>query len=93
MDCVLVRVSPPVIVQSYVLAEDIDLLVLAARHEGRGLFPIKEFPCFVFIARLLSDLIETQAEIGKEEVELIAWGELYRTRADADQHVFDKTDR
>lgn len=89
-DCVLVRVSPPVIGQAYGTGEDINLLVIAARHEGKGLFPIEEFPCFVFITRPLIDDIEAHEEIGKEDVEILGWGELYRTRADADQHVFDK---
>ena len=92
-ECVLVKVCPPVIGQEYGVAEDIDLFVLTARHEGRGLFPIKAFPCFVFIARPLTDGIETRGEIGKEDVEVVAWGELYRTKSDADQHVFDKVSR
>jgi hypothetical protein len=44
----------------------------------------------VFVARPLINDIEAQDEIGKEDVEVVAWGELYRTKADADQHVFDQ---
>jgi hypothetical protein len=89
-ECVLVKVSPPVIGQEYGTGEDVDLFVITARHEGRGLSPIEEFPCFVFIARPLIDDIETPDEIEKRDVEIVAWGELYRTKSDADQHVFDK---
>jgi hypothetical protein len=87
-ECVLVRVNPPVIGQDYGVGEDIDLFVLTNRHEGQGLSPIKEFPCFVFIARPLIDDIESRDEIDKEDVEVVAWGELYRTKTDADKHVF-----
>jgi hypothetical protein len=89
-ECVLVKVTPPVIGQEYGIGEDIDFFVITNRHEGMGLSPIKEFPCFVFIARPLIDDIEAREEIGKEDVEVVAWGELYRTKADADQHVFDQ---
>jgi len=88
-ECVLVKVDPLVIGQDYGVGEDIDLFVLTNRHEGHGLFPIKEFPCFVFIARPLIGDIESRDEIDKEDVEIVAWGELYRTKADADNHVFD----
>jgi hypothetical protein len=88
-ECMLVRVNPPVVGQDYGVAEDITLFVLTNRHEGHGLFPIKEFPCFVFIARPLIDDIELQDEIDKEDLEVVAWGELYRTKSDADKHIFE----
>ena len=87
-ECALVKVSPPVIGQDYGLVDDIDLFVITNRHEGEGLSPIKEFPCFVFIARPLIEDIEARDEIEKDDVEIVAWGELYRTKVDADQHVF-----
>ena len=87
-ECALVKVGPPVIGQDYGLVEDIDLFLIANRHEGEGLSPVKECSCFVFIARPLIDDIEIRDEIAKEDVEIVAWGELYRTKADADQHVF-----
>jgi hypothetical protein len=88
-ECVLVKLSPPVIGQDYGLGTDIEEFVLTNRHEGEGLSPIREFPCFVFIARPLSDEIGQRDEISKDQVEVIAWGELYRTKLDADNHVFD----
>jgi hypothetical protein len=88
-ECVLVTVSPPVIGQEFGLGVDCDSFVIATRHEGEGLSPIKRFPCFVYITRPLIDGIEARDEIRKEDVAIIAWGELYRTKVDADQHVFD----
>ncbi len=87
-ECILARINPPVIGQDFGVADDIDLVLLSNRHEGEGPSPIKEFPCFVFIARPLSADVERRAEIAREDVQVIAWGELYRTKADAERHVF-----
>jgi hypothetical protein len=88
-ECVLVRLSPPVIGQDYGLGTDIEDFVLTNRHGGEGLSPIREYPCFVFIARPLVDDIGQRDEISKNDLEIIAWGELYRTESDAEKHVFD----
>lgn len=88
--CMLVKVDPVVIGQPYGLgSEDIEHLVLTNRHEGEGLDPIVSFPCFVFITRPLFDVAENRDIIDKEDLENLAWGELYRTKYDADNHVFD----
>lgn len=88
--CVLARVDPPVIGQQYGLeGKDLDLLFLASRHEGELLDPIKSFPCFVFIARPLVPNLGQRDVVLKEDLEIIAWGELYRTKQDADAHNFD----
>ena len=67
---------------------DIDLVVLSNRHKGETLSPIHEFPCFVFVARPLITDIQIREEITRNELEIVGWGELYRTRADAVNHVF-----
>jgi len=87
---VLVRLSPKVIGQEYGLVEDLELFVLVNRHDGETLFSIKSFPCFVFITRPLVDNIQNFDEISNDDVEIIAWGELYRSKHDADNHVFDQ---
>ena len=88
--CMLVKVDPVVIGQPYGLgSQDIEHLVLTNRHEGEGLDPIRSFPCFVFITRPLFDVMEDRDVIEKEDLENLAWGELYRTKHDADNHVFD----
>jgi len=88
-ECALVKISPAIIGQDYNLGHDIDTLVLVNRHEGDSLFPIKAFPCFVFIALPRIDGIEFKDEITKTDLEVIAWGELYRTRKNAEKHSFD----
>ena len=87
-ECVLVEINPPVIGQQFGVSEDIQYVILANRHEGEHLFPISEFPCFVYIARSVIDDIFSRFEIEKSDVVILAWGELYKTRSDADNHVF-----
>jgi hypothetical protein len=44
-DLLLVKVEPPIIGQPYGLGgRDIDTLLVATRHKGDSLFPIKEWP-------------------------------------------------
>jgi hypothetical protein len=88
-ECALVKLAPPVAGQPWGLAKDLEAFVLAARHAGKGLFPISEFPCFVHIARLLSDDVMEKDVVAASELETVAWGELYRSREDAEKHVFD----
>jgi hypothetical protein len=89
-ECVLARVDPVVIGQPFGLGgNDIAELVLSCRHPDVYLFPVSEFPCFVHIARPLIGDIESRDQITVQDIEHIAWGELYRTRYDADNHVFE----
>jgi len=88
-ECALVKLTPPVIGQDFNLGYDVENFVLANRHEGDTLFPIKEFPCFVFVALPRVEDIESRSVISKDDVEVVAWGEIYRSRSDAEKHSFD----
>ncbi len=87
--CALVRLNPPVCGQEFGLADDIVDVILAARLEGSTLFPINEFPCFVFVARPLRSDMEHCEAIAKDDLEVIGIGELYRSPNDAERKVFD----
>jgi hypothetical protein len=83
-DLLLVKVDPPIIGQPYGLGgRDIDTLLIATRHKGASLFPIKEWPVFVHVARLLIESPEQREQIHDNEFQSIAWAELYRTEQDA----------
>lgn len=90
--CALVKVSPAVVGQPWGLADDIEFFVLANRHEGEELFPVSGFPCFVHVARLRTEEVMEREVISASDLENVAWCELYRTRSDADNHVFLKSD-
>ena len=83
-DLLLVKIEPPLIGQPYGLGgKDIDILIVSTRHKGDSLFPIKEWPVFVHVARLLIDNPEKREKIRDDEFESIAWAELYQTEAAA----------
>jgi hypothetical protein len=83
-DLLLVKVEPPLIGQLYGLGgRDIDTLLIASRHKGHSLFPIRKWPVFVHVARLLIENPEQREQIHDDEFESIAWAELYRTKEDA----------
>jgi hypothetical protein len=86
---VAVRASlqPPVIGQDFD-RDDIDTVVLAARHEGVSVAPIDEFPCFAFIAIPRTAGLTISSPVRSDDLQIIGWGELYRTREDATDHVF-----
>lgn len=81
------RLSPAVVGQDFNRAEDIERVILSPRHEGASIDPISEFPCFVFIT--IPRQHETlQSPIRSDDLEIIGWGELYRTHEDAELHRF-----
>lgn len=78
-DYLLVRIEPPVIGQPFGLGDrDIDHVVLATRHAGESLFPIQRWPVFVHVARPLVP-IEGRGVLHDDEMESIAWAEIYET--------------
>jgi len=87
-ECVLAKLDPPVDGYSFGLNFDVSEVVLAARHEGDGLSPIRRFPCFVHVARPLGD-IRGQVVVSASDLQNLAWGELYRSRGDAESHVLE----
>ncbi|NYT96403.1 hypothetical protein [Salinispora sp. H7-4] len=86
---VVAQLSPAVVGQDFNRNSDIQTVILVPRHGGASLDPVNEFPCFVFISipRVEFDIIRTP--IGRDDLEVIGWGELYRTREDAERHAFD----
>lgn len=83
-DLLLVRIDPSLIGQKYGLGDrDIDTIIVATRYKEDTLFPIKKWPVFVHIARLLIDSPEEKASLREDEFESIAFAELYQTEQDA----------
>lgn len=80
--------DPPVIGQDFGRGNDIRTVLLTARHAGKPVDPINEFPCFVHIA-IPREEWPTEDSISAEDFQSIGWGELYRTAEDAQDHRFD----
>lgn len=83
-DLLLVKIEPPLTGQPFGLGDlEIDTVIIATRHKGASLFPIKEWPVFVHVARLLIEYLENREQIHDDDFESIAWAELYATESAA----------
>jgi hypothetical protein len=89
-ECAIAKLDPPIPGHAFGLVSDVVEVVLAARHEGDVLSKIREFPCFVHVARSVLADIRNQGVIIASDLENLAWGELYRSKHDAENHVFDR---
>lgn len=90
-ECIVANVSPVILAQEFGVPE-LKTVVLAARHEGEGLLSIVRFPCFVFVCRVVGDDMPRPGTVfERAAVEVVGWGELYRTEYDAKHHIFDAT--
>ncbi len=81
------RIEPPVMGQDFNRSDDLQTVILVPRHEGVSIDPVSEFPCFVFVA-ITHEGYELKSPIRSDDLEVIGWGELYRTHHDAENHVF-----
>lgn len=89
-DALIVRVDPPVIGQYFDQGTDVSVFALVARSEGQSVTHIRHYPCSVHIAKLRrSDRLYTNdPPINVSDLYVVAWGDLYRTRDDAETHRF-----
>jgi hypothetical protein len=81
-DLALVEVEPSLPRHVYGTDQDIRLLILASRHEGQSLFPIREWPLAVYICRL-KDREEPEGDVIRSgDLAILDWGELRETPED-----------
>jgi hypothetical protein len=85
----LVKLQPPVDCQRLGFEEPIEYFVLANRHLGQPIFSINNFPNDVHIAIPKAEISDSKTKISENELYHVAWGELYRTAADALEHRID----
>ena len=83
-DYMLIEIEPPLIGQAYGLGDrDITNLLISSHLQGFTLFPIREWPCHVYITRILDESITKTLVFTKGQVEMIGWGAIYRTIEEA----------
>jgi len=77
-DHMLILIDPPLD------GRDLDLgptviseLVISSKYRGQTLYPISEWPSFVYVSRLLDDEPLTSLFIKPEQIELVAWGMIF----------------
>lgn len=87
-DYMLIEIEPALTDERLSIASPgTKLLIIASRHRGQTLFPISEWPSFVYVARILDDSVLRSGALGTNQSELIAWGELFPTREEAADHA------
>jgi hypothetical protein len=86
---VLATIKPGVAAQDFGTGEDISTVILTTRFEGASIIPIDKFPCFVFIAIPSAGRSMLSSPIRTDDLQIIGWGELYRSADDARHHKFD----
>ena len=81
----LCEIDPPILGQGFGLgSRDIHQVVLASRHVGYSIFNISEWPSYVHVAWLPTDVGE-KFSLSAGDVTEIGWGELYKNRGDAER--------
>lgn len=77
----LCEIDPPIMGQRYGLGgQDIHKIIIASRHGGFSIFSINKWPAYVHVARPLSSDIEHKTSINEDDIEPIAWAEIYESR-------------
>ncbi len=83
-DYMLVSIEPPLIGQPYGLGDrDIARVLLSTRHEGKTLFPVTEWPAFVYVIRIVDEAILETRTFSSDQVQMIRWGVLHKERRGA----------
>ena len=82
----LVHVEPPLDGGLYgYTGRNIDEVILAARHMGRSVIRHVRWPVSVHVALPRSDEVLNQDVIESNDLELIAWAEMYRSEKDVER--------
>jgi hypothetical protein len=79
-DYMLIEIKPPLIGQPFGHADkDITQLIISTRFQGDTLYPISQWPLSVYVSRILDETILRRLSFKKNQVELIAWGMIFKT--------------
>jgi len=88
VELILAEIDPVIIGQKYgLMNKDINCVVIAPRYSGDSLEHISKWPFDIHLARLLNGDGCDKEILGDNEIELIAWAELYPTEAAAREAV------
>ena len=65
------------------IGPDLTELVLSPHYQGDSLAPLSDFPISVFIYVPRTRDASEKSELTSEDLELVAWGDLYQTETEA----------
>jgi hypothetical protein len=87
-DHMLIEIRPALDGQRFGLGDkNVSSLIISSRHCGQSLYPISEWPLYVYVARILDDRVATSGHFSRDQVELVAWGSLFQTLDAASHHA------
>jgi hypothetical protein len=75
-DMALVSIGIPLPRHIYGTEEDLDWVILATRHQGYTLFPISEWPSYVYICQLKGNQKPVTDTIASDDLVILDWGEI-----------------
>lgn len=84
-DYMLVEIHPRVIDQARGLNDEI--VLLSTRWKDQNIFAIKSWPISVYVSRVMDRGLLNASFFSSGQVELIAWGLIFKTRGEADAHA------
>jgi hypothetical protein len=84
-DYMLISMEPPYRAPHGIGYRDVYKLLIATRQEGHSLYPIKSWPCDVYVAET-NENVEKRLEIRADQVRIVAWALLFRTLPEAEAH-------
>lgn len=85
-DYLLIQITPPLDGDDFgIVGVQIHELILATRHKGISLFPVKKWPVDVYVLRVLIDNPVERDTIMDNEMTLIGWAELYDSQLNSYQ--------
>jgi hypothetical protein len=82
-DLLLARIDPPIVDSD---AQNVDIVLLATRHNGASLFPVSKWPVSVHVLRPTVNNVQDRDNLQKGEFRSIAWAEIYKTDEDAQRN-------
>ena len=85
-DYMLVRIRPSFCDDSS-SPKQTDRLILSTRLTPCSLYPVTEWPCHVYVIRILDESILQTAQFTRQQVEIIAWGTIFQTLKQAQNYA------
>jgi hypothetical protein len=89
-DFALVTIDPPIHREIYNTNIDLSEIVLASRLDNASLFPVTEWPVYVYICLLKKDLADDLVFIEKDDFSIIDWGVVYPSEQEAANSMIKK---
>ena len=83
----LVSIDPALPRRVYNLSSELTELILAPRLEGSGLFPVLEWPSYVYVCWMTSSANSVPEFISDSDLRILDWGAIYQSKVDAEKAI------